>query len=103
MATQAEKDKAWRRVQAVQSDAADEERTCRKRGRHTMHCMALVRDARTLKNEYEKLCRQPTSNPLSIAHGERFMKEKIVGDLMGRNGIDTHHGLDGDKSRRPGT
>lgn len=100
MATQQDKDIAWRRCVAADRAAQEAGRECRQRGRPTTHYLNLVKDARKLKDEYEKLCRQPTSNPLSIQHGEKFQREKIVGDLMGRNGPDTHHGIDGDKDRR---
>jgi hypothetical protein len=91
---------AWRRCLNNQKDVENEERECRKRGEHTFHCRNLRRDAAVLKAEYEKVCRAPESNPLSVSHGEKFMSEKIIGDLMGRNGPDTHHRIDGDKNRR---
>lgn len=100
MTHQQMKDIAWRRCLAVKNEAAAEERECRKRGKHTAHCMTLVRDARKLKDEYEKVCKNPPSNPLSVKHGEKFEREKIIGDLMGRNGPDTHHSIGGDHDRR---
>ena len=100
MASQQDKDIAWRRCCASEQAAKKEDQTCKRQGRHTLACANLMKDARKLKDEYERLCRQPTSNPLSIRHGEKFQREKIVGDLMGRNGPDTHHGIGGDKDRR---
>ena len=100
MGSQQDKDIAWRRCLTADAAAREEERTCKKQGRHTMNCLNLVKDARKLKAEYEKVCRAPASNPLSVRDGLKFQREKIVGDLMGRNGPDTHHRIDGDKDRR---
>lgn len=103
MATQQEKDRAWARCRVADMAAKEELRTCQRQGRTTLRYKNLLVDARKLKAEYEKICRQPTSNPLSIKHGMKFQREKIIGDLTGRNGPDTHHGLGGNKSRPIGT
>jgi hypothetical protein len=94
-------DLAWRRCKVKDAEVSEELRECRKRGKETPRYLTLVRDARKLKAEYEKVCRAPESNPLKVSHGERFTKEKITGDLLGRNGPDTHHSIDGNKSRPP--
>ncbi len=100
MASQQDKDIAWRRCVQASKAAEEAGRECKQKGRTTTQYLNLVKDARKLKDEYEKLCRQPPSNPLSIKHGEKFTREKIVGELMGRSGEDTHHGIGGDKDRR---
>ncbi len=100
MATLQEKNRAWARCVAADAAAADAKKDCLRQGRTTTNYLNLVKDSRKLKDEYEKLCRTPTTNPLSIKHGEKFQREKIIGDLMGRNGPDTHHRIDGDKDRR---
>ncbi len=96
---QQKKNLAWARCLAASKAADAEDRDCRKRGRHSAHCLTLVKDARKLKAEYEKVCKAPASNPLSVRHGEKFTSSKIIGDLMGRNGPDTHHSIDSDKDR----
>ena len=100
MTHQQMKDIAWRRCLTMNKAAQEAERECRSRGKHTSYCLTLVKDARKLKDEYERVCKNPPSNPLSIKHGEKFEQEKIIGDLMGRNGPDTHHSIGGDKNRR---
>lgn len=95
-----EMDIAWRRCLKVNAEVQEAEKECRQRGRHTMQCAGLTRDARKLKAEYEKVCRAPESNPLKLSHGAKFQSEKIVGDLMGRNGPDKHHRIDGNQDRR---
>ncbi len=62
----------------------------------------LVSDERKLKAEYERVKGLGIMDPLNIKHGEKFLSEKIVGDLAGRNGPDTHHGIGGNKDRGPG-
>ena len=101
MSKQQDMDIAWRRCKLKDAEVQEELAVCRRQGRHTTNYLNLVRDARRLKAEYEHVCLAPESNPLSIKHGEKFTSEKVTGDLLGRNGPDTHHRLDGDKDRNP--
>lgn len=102
MGKQQDQNKAWALCVAAEAAAKKEDAECRKRGRHSAFCGNLVRESRKLKAEYERICKAPASNPLSVKHGEKFTREKIVGDLLGRNGPDTHHSIGGDRDRHPG-
>jgi len=73
---------------------------CRKRGTRTPRYMSLLKDASKLKAEYEKVKATGISDPLNVSHGERFSAQKLYGDIMGRSGPDTHHGIGGDMDRK---
>ena len=100
MSKQQDMDIALRRCRLKDQETKAELELCRRRGKATPQYLTMVKDARKLWAEYHKIAKRPESNPLSIKHGAKFQREKIIGDLMGRNGPDTHHGIDGDKDRR---
>jgi hypothetical protein len=89
----------WRLICQKDAEVKEELVTCRKQGRRTARYDNLVKDAAKLKKEYEQVKGSGVYDSLSVKHGEKMMSEKVKGDLMGRSGPDTHHGVDGDKGR----
>jgi len=102
MAKQQELDRLWRELLAIGKELSKEAEECKKRRMQTPRYTNLMRDEKKLKAEYERVKNLGTHNPLSVAHGDKMQREKVVGDLMGRNGPDTHHGVYGNKDRGPG-
>ena len=102
MSKQHDLDKLWRELIVKGQEIAQEVNECKKRRGTTPRYLSLVKDEQKLKAEYERRKGLGEMDPLSIKHGEKMMDEKITGDLMGRNGPDTHHGVGGDKNRKAG-
>ena len=93
-------DKLWGQLIAIGRELSIEQRECAKRKGMTTRYANLAADERKLKAEYERVKGLGTMDPLNVEHGTKMQSEKIVGDLMGRNGDDTHFGIGGDQDRR---
>lgn len=100
MATQQEKDKAWGRCIAIRKEIEEARAEIQRTRCSPDRYYRLVKDEQRLKAEYEAVIKLGTFNPLSVKDGEKMQSEKIVGDLMGRNGDDTHFGVGGNQDRR---
>jgi len=90
----------WYKCVEKDKEACEERKECQKRGAITPRYISLAKDAAKLKLEYEKAKKEGISKPLSIKHNEIFMRQKVVGDIMGRSGPDTHHSILGTKERK---
>lgn len=98
--TKAQLDRMWYKCVEKGKEADEERRECAKRGAITPRYISLAKDAAKLKLEYEKAKAQGISDPLSVKHNTIFMRQKVVGDIMGRSGPDTHHSILGTKERK---
>ena len=93
-------DKLWGELIAIGREIGVEQVSCAKTRTRSARYDSLCADERKLKIEYERVKGLGEMDPLNVKHGEKMQSEKIVGDLMGRNGDDTHFGIAGDQDRK---
>lgn len=92
MSKQAEMDKMWREIFAIDAEMTKE--AAENKGRVTERWKKLKRDMEKLKAEYEKVKGGGSYDSLSLNHGETMTRRTVIGDFTGKTGADTHRKLE---------
>lgn len=89
-------DKLWSMILQKDKEIVEEILECRKRQTQTPRYATLAADMRKLKAEYESTKGTGTFDPSSQAHHDLVEKQVALGEVTGKAGPDTHHGIAGE-------
>lgn len=95
-----EAEACWRKICQLNREIEKELLEVKKNGgQPTKRYKTLQSDMNKLRAEYQKITRSQFSS-LSIEQGEAITRNKVMGDLLGRSGPDSHHNPNEDLSKR---